>query len=178
MPESSARVRSAKIPGWIGTLSILAGSVLLWRDSQAEYLLYSGGTEPQPVDTFSIGPSMLQVSGELLLALGFGALCLSLGLILARRMLKSRKHTLTTRIIWLAGLLVLAGGTGLLIWDALQVKSFGWFAYAPLDNSTFSPAPWVTGTQILGKLLSALGLGAIGLGFGLHAGARSRSADS
>ncbi len=178
MPESSARVRSAKIPGWIGTLSILAGSVLLWRDSQAEYLLYSGSSEPQSVDTFSIGPSMLQVSGELLLAFGFGALCLSLGLILGRRMLKSRKHLLTTRIIWLTGLLVLAGGTGLLIWDALQVRSFGWFAYAPLSNSTFSPAPWVTWTQILGKLLSALGLGAFGLGIGLHAGAPARHVDS
>lgn len=178
MPESSARVRSAKIPGWIGALSILAGSVLLWRDSQAEYLFYSGSYEPLSADAFSIGPSPLQVSGELLLAFGFGALCLSLGLILGRRMHKSRKHVLTTRIIWLTGLLVLAAGTGLLIWDALQVQTFGWFAYAPLSNSAISPAPWVTGTQILGKLLSALGLGAIGLGVGLPAGAPARRTEA
>ncbi|MFJ2620139.1 hypothetical protein [Glutamicibacter sp. NPDC087344] len=171
MSDFSTRGRWAKIAGWIGALFILSGSVLLWRDSQAEFEFYSGSYEPLTTDTFSIGPSLMQVAGELLLAFGFGTLCLSVGLILGRRLPKSRKHTLITRIIWLIGMLLLAAGTGLLIWDALQVKSFGWFAYAPLTDTTFSPDPWVTGTQIFGKALSAVGLGTFGLGIGLSAGA-------
>ncbi|BDI23191.1 hypothetical protein [Herbiconiux sp. L3-i23] len=48
-------------------------------------------------------------------------------------------HSGWLRAVLIAGAMIALIGVLLFIWDASQPRSFGWFAYAPLQTSTLPP---------------------------------------
>ncbi|RHA39818.1 hypothetical protein D1825_11305 [Cellulomonas rhizosphaerae] len=69
----------------------------------------------------------------------------------------------------LAVLLVVGGGW--LVWHSSRSATFGWFAYAPLSESVYSPGILTT-TDWVGLALVAVGLLALGAVGGYALGRR------
>ena len=127
---------------------LIAGIAVLWWDSQQEVILYIGSYEPLEAGSgFYIGPGPAEIIGWVLALLGVGALGVAAGSLL-RQLAPFKAWFLV------AGLLLAAAGLAAMIWDYNQVRTFGWFAYAPLSKSEFHPA---SATLILGKLGIAAG---------------------
>jgi heme/copper-type cytochrome/quinol oxidase subunit 1 len=70
------------------------------------------------------------------------------------------------------GLAMLVTGITMTVWRWTHAtESFGWFAYAPLSDSTFAPGP---GTAVVvSYVLTAVGGVVTGLGAGILRAARS-----
>ncbi|MGO2809723.1 MAG: hypothetical protein ACTIAQ_13545, partial [Glutamicibacter arilaitensis] len=67
----------------------------------------------------------------------------------------------------IAGLLLATGGIAALVWDYNQVRTFGWFAYAPLSEAEFAPASMASVMGKLGLVAGTL-LASSYLGFRYH----------
>ncbi|WP_313813412.1 hypothetical protein [Glutamicibacter sp.] len=177
MSDSAQRPLALRLAGLFSALFIIAGAILLWIDSKTEFIFYSGSYEPLENETFYLGPSTMQIVGEVLLGLGFAALCMSLGLILGKKI----QQVTQARAIFITGLvlgvLFLVGGIALTVWDLTQERTFGWFAYAPLTKASITPYPPTTFALIAGKMLTGLGLGALGFSTGLKWELKERAAD-
>lgn len=78
-----------------------------------------------------------------------------------RRLKESRRRKVWAAVVPLLALLAVAGGIATALWTQSQLQSsFGWFAYAPLSNETFSSGGMVfmdAGTS-MGLALTAAGL--------------------
>lgn len=168
MSDSSQRPLAPRLSGLFAALFIIAGAVLLWLESRYTVTLYGGSYEPLTMETFYLGPSPYQIVGEILLALGFAALCMTLGFLLGRKITQSAQRRMIFIVSLILGALLILGGIGLVLWQAYQVQTFGWFAYAPLSESTFVPQTPLSMVETLGKLCMGLGLGVLGLGIGLR----------
>jgi heme/copper-type cytochrome/quinol oxidase subunit 1 len=75
-------------------------------------------------------------------------------------------------ILAATGFVLLALGIGITVWQWLHPVEFGWFAYAPLSDTTFNPTPNSRGPQVLGYCLTVLGALGLGAGSGISAVAR------
>jgi heme/copper-type cytochrome/quinol oxidase subunit 1 len=75
-------------------------------------------------------------------------------------------------ILATAGFVLLALGIGITVWQWTHPVEFGWFAYAPLSDTTFKPTVNSTGPQVLGYCLTVLGALGLGAGSGISAVAR------
>lgn len=155
---SPSSARSFRLALVLGAVLVLLGSVLLWWDGQREFVVYTGSYEPLEAGSeFYVGPSAVELFASVLCLLGIGGLGIAGGLAVARRSAQTRLMLLS------AGILLALAGAGLLFWDYNQVRSFGWFAYAPLDSSVFSP---VSAAQLWGKAALAAGAAVLGFCFG------------
>ncbi len=122
---------------------ILVGIAVLWWDHQQEEVFYAGSYVPLVEDSeIYFGPGPTEIFGWVLALLGVGALGVAGG---------SSLRQLARFKVWflIAGLLLAAGGIGALVWDYNQVRTFGWFAYAPLSETEFAP---VSAAHVIGKL--------------------------
>jgi len=142
MPSDKRRMSAAVL--FLGAaVFILIGIAVLWWDSQQEKVFYSGSYVPLVEDTeIYFGPGPAEILGWVLALLGVGAFGVTGGLSF-RQLARFKTWFLIT------GLLLLAGGIGALVWDYNQVRTFGWFAYAPLSETEFAPA---NAAQVMGKL--------------------------
>lgn len=73
-------------------------------------------------------------------------------------------------ISWVAAVALTVGGIVTLLAAMQQQTRFGWFAYAPLSDSTYAPDPSTTFTtlDVLGLVLLGLGLLAVGFLSGMR----------
>ena len=80
-------------------------------------------------------------------------------------------------VAWIiAGVVALAGAVVLVV-GLLTPVAFGWFAYQPLANATFTPGGagvFLSRTAISGLIVLAIGLIALAFLAGRRAGARRR----
>ncbi|MFD1714131.1 hypothetical protein ACFSBZ_06580 [Amnibacterium flavum] len=81
------------------------------------------------------------------------------------------------RVLLICAIVLVVVGAGVLIAVATEPVSFGWTAYAPLSETTFTPV--VRGLEsrngILGAVLLVIGLMGLAFWAGLRVGARRRS---
>jgi heme/copper-type cytochrome/quinol oxidase subunit 1 len=75
-------------------------------------------------------------------------------------------------ILAAAGLVLLVLGIGITVWQWTHPVEFGWFAYAPLSDTTFNPTVNSRGPQVLGYCLTVLGALGLGAGGGISVVAR------
>lgn len=66
------------------------------------------------------------------------------------------------------GFVLLVIGIGITVWQWTHPVEFGWFAYAPLSNTTFNPTSSPSGPLVLGYCLSVLGALGLGAGTGVY----------
>ncbi|WP_404285298.1 hypothetical protein [Glutamicibacter arilaitensis] len=172
MPESLAAA-PRKIPTLsfgLGIFLLLAGVGLLWWDSRQMVTIYSGSYVSLREDTFHFGPSATMLLGQLLLGLGLAGCALGCGFLLS-------KGTWLGRIApWIPlgiGVLLLLAAGGLLWWDSVQVKTFGWFAYAPLSTAELHGQISASAALIFGKIALGLGFVMLGASTGLTLGRRA-----
>ncbi|WP_218220872.1 hypothetical protein [Nesterenkonia sp. Act20] len=80
-------------------------------------------------------------------------------------------------ISWVVAIALTVGGIVTLIAAMQQQTRFGWFAYAPLSESTYAPDPSTTFTTlgVLGIVLLGLGLLAVGFLSGMRFARRRRA---
>ena len=158
---SDKRYKSAAALFLGAAVFIIVGVVVLWWDSQQEVVFYSGSYVPLVEDSvIYCGPGPTEVLGWVLALLGVGALGVASGLSL-------RQLTRFKAWFLIAGLLLAAGGIAALVWDYNQVRTFGWFAYAPLSEAEFAPASMASVMGKLGLVAGTL-LASSYLGFRYH----------
>jgi hypothetical protein len=158
---SDKRYKSAAALFLGAAVFIIVGIVVLWWDSQQEVVFYSGSYVPLVEDSeIYFGPGPTEVLGWVLALLGVGALGVASGLSL-------RQLTRFKAWFLIAGLLLAAGGIAALVWDYNQVRTFGWFAYAPLSEAEFAPASMASVMGKLGLVAGTL-LASSYLGFRYH----------
>ncbi|TLK56547.1 MULTISPECIES: hypothetical protein [Glutamicibacter] len=75
-------------------------------------------------------------------------------------------------ILMLSGVLCLIAGLVMKWWDARQLREFGWFAYAPLSETTYFPGP--TPMAVAAMVLLFAGVATFFLGLGIRLGRRRR----
>lgn len=127
----------------------------------SKVVFYSGSYVPLVEDSeIYFGPGPTEVLGWVLALLGVGALGVASGLSL-------RQLTRFKAWFLIAGLLLAAGGIAALVWDYNQVRTFGWFAYAPLSEAEFAPASMASVMGKLGLVAGTL-LASSYLGFRYH----------
>lgn len=172
MPEPTAPT-PRKIPALsfgLGILLLLAGSALLWWDGQQMVTIYSGSYVSLREDTFYFGPSATMLLGQLLLGLGLAGCGVGCGFLLSRG---TRLGRMAPWIPLGLGVLLLLAGGGLLWWDSVQVKTFGWFAYAPLSTAELHGQISASAAAIFGKFALGFGFAMLGAGAGLSLGRRA-----
>jgi len=81
----------------------------------------------------------------------------------------TRSRRTLTAVAALAALLVVGGGW--LVWHSSRPATFGWFAYAPMSETVYSPGVLTT-TDWVGLALVAVGLLALGAVGGYALGRR------
>jgi len=78
---------------------------------------------------------------------------------------------------WVAAVGMIVVGIVILAVAMHQQTHFGWFAYAPLSDTTYSPDPFasIVALTIIGEALIGLGLLAVGFLSGLKFARRGRA---
>ncbi|MDR4532695.1 hypothetical protein [Glutamicibacter sp. PS] len=177
--ELSPRRRLAGwLTGGLGALATLAGIAIVWWFHTRTHVMYTGIYEPMLTEDspelFLMTPPG-QLGGELLFVLGVIVLGVGLGILAAtrRRGMASGGQKLPRALFW-GGLFLTLVASGVLLWDALQVRSFGWFGYAPIDVGLVEGDPFSSGTKLIGLLLLAVGLGAVGFALAFRREARAQ----
>ncbi|WP_417363859.1 hypothetical protein [Glutamicibacter arilaitensis] len=160
MPSDKRR-KSATALFLGAAIFIIVGIAVLWWEGQQGVILYSGSYVPLVEDSeIYFGPGPTEILGWVLALLGVGALGVASGLSL-RQLARFKAWFL------IAGLLLAAGGIAALVWDYNQVRTFGWFAYAPLSEAEFAPASIASVMGKLGLVAGTL-LASSYLGFRYH----------
>lgn len=75
-------------------------------------------------------------------------------------------------ILATVGFVLLALGIGIMVWQWTHPVEYGWFAYAPLSDTTFNPTVNSRGPQVLCYCLTVVGALGLGAGGGIYAVAR------